>query len=328
MKLAAIACIAVLCLILQGCAARRPGTGGAKPEATDGAGQGKAETGKILAKGGGILVTEGTLDERIALMKPMGRKRFSSPRGKRRLLTAMSETLLLYGESRKQGLDKDPKVRALVEIYERNQAVEMLRKSVLDAVTLDEKDLREAYDQQKDRYRVPRKVKVSQIVLETTKGDADDPALEKEARGLAERARGGEDFASLAKKFSHDKKSGARGGEIGFITRRSVPPAVYEAAMKLEKAGDVSDPVRSGTQLRVLKVTEIVPERTKPFEEVRPWMEKSLLNGKKRQVWNDYLEGLKKTAGLEIYEERIELDGKEGKEGGKAPLRTGPPPAR
>ena len=261
---------------------------------------------EILAEGRGVTITAADLDRRIELMRPMGRRRFSSRGARRRLVEMMAETRLLYEECVKEGLDKDPELLERLEIFRRNQAVANLRKRMLAKITVSDEELRKAYKERRARYTVPRKVRIRQIVLPgpKTPGKGDDGTV-KAAREILKKAQKGSDFASLAKRYSIDKESASRGGDVGFANRRRLPGPAYEAAMALEKKGQVSGLVIMPGEIRILQAEEIVPEKVKPFDEVKPWLKRSLLNEKKRKAWSEYVERLKKEAGLTVYKEKI-----------------------
>jgi len=72
---------------------------------------------------------------------------------------------------------------------------------------------------------------------------------------LKERVEAGEDFADLARQFSDDTGSGARGGDLGsFGAGRMVPP-FEQAAFALANVGDMSGPVRSRFGYHLIQLT-------------------------------------------------------------------------
>ena len=70
------------------------------------------------------------------------------------------------------------------------------------------------------------------------------------AQELADRARKGEDFAELAKKYS-DGPSGPRGGNLGTWTKGRMVPE-FDTAIEKLKIGGVSDPVETAFGYHVI----------------------------------------------------------------------------
>jgi len=107
-----------------------------------------------------------------------------------------------------------------------------------------------------------------------TKGDAGitkEKAREKAIRAKMDkvlaRARAGEDFAGLARKFSEDL-TGKKGGDLGFSDKDEILPWFLDAAFSLPKNG-ISNVVKSPSGLHILKVTDIKPGKKQTLEEVR-----------------------------------------------------------
>lgn len=129
--------------------------------------------------------------------------------------------------------------------------------------------LRERYEAEPTRFEEPEQVRFRHILLRI---GADDPELRaeerrEEAQKLLERLRAGEAFAPLAESFSEDPSS-ERGGDMGFVTRGEVDPALDEAVFALQP-GELGEVVRSSFGFHVLRVEERREARLRPFEDVR-----------------------------------------------------------
>ena len=82
---------------------------------------------------------------------------------------------------------------------------------------------------------------------------------------LVERARGGEDFAELARAESDDPGSAASGGDLGFFGRGLMTPEFEQVAFELEQGGR-SGIVQSPFGFYIIEVTGIRPEVATPFD--------------------------------------------------------------
>jgi peptidyl-prolyl cis-trans isomerase D len=82
---------------------------------------------------------------------------------------------------------------------------------------------------------------------------ADSGAVKTLAADLAGQARGGKDFASLARQFSKDGSNAENGGDLGWFTKGRMV-AAFEKAAFAAKTGDVVGPVRTPFGLHIIKV--------------------------------------------------------------------------
>jgi len=76
------------------------------------------------------------------------------------------------------------------------------------------------------------------------------------------------EFAKLAAALSEDTATAKQGGDLGLLAEGVMEPAFDKAAFALT-LGEVSEPVRSSFGYHLIKVTELVPKKTKPFAEVK-----------------------------------------------------------
>lgn len=143
-------------------------------------------------------------------------------------------------------------------------------------IHVSEDDLKRQYEEQKASYGTPERRKISHILILVQGSDAtaDQAALEN-AKNLRERLLKGEDFAKLARESSGDSVSAKAGGALGVLTADGQEPSFVKAAEKL-KQGEVSEPVKTSFGYHLIKVTELVPARYKPFEEVRDELRKTV----------------------------------------------------
>ena len=80
------------------------------------------------------------------------------------------------------------------------------------------------------------------------------------AQQLADQARGGADFAQLAREQSTDEGTGANGGDLGWFAREEMVPPFAEAAFALPP-GQIGDPVETEFGWHVIQVIEHAPNR-------------------------------------------------------------------
>ena len=94
------------------------------------------------------------------------------------------------------------------------------------------------------------------MILIAVPEDASDKQvaeLQTKAQQISERAKSGENFASLAAAVSQAADKGANGGEMGLRPADRYPTLFVESVQKLGK-GDISAPVKSGAGFHILKL--------------------------------------------------------------------------
>lgn len=138
-------------------------------------------------------------------------------------------------------------------------------------VTVSDGEVAERYVLEKDeRFLDPEQVRARHILVGVPAG-ADEGAkarTRKKAEELAAKAKGGADFAALARKNSGDKATAAAGGDLGFFPRGRMSPAFESVAFALP-VGQVSDVVETPFGFHVIKVDERRDAGPRPLEAVR-----------------------------------------------------------
>lgn len=135
-------------------------------------------------------------------------------------------------------------------------------------VTVSDDELRSYYEQHKNEYTLPDRVSAQHILFKTQdKKPEEIEALRQKAREILDRAKKGEDFASLAKQFSEDS-SAANGGDLGSFQRGQMAPEFERTAFTLGP-GAISDLVQTQFGIHIIKVNEKQEARSRPFEEMK-----------------------------------------------------------
>lgn len=187
------------------------------------------------------------------------------------------------------------------------------------SISLSEDDLRSYYEQNKARYGAPEQRRASHILIRLEPGA---PAAEREramarARTLLAQAKGGADFAALARANSQDPGSAAQGGDLGLFTRDAMVKPFADAAFAM-KVGEVSDVVESDFGLHVIRLSAIQPAGEQPFAAVRATIEAEL---RRQQAGRQFVEAAEAFTNL-VYEQSDSL--KPAAERFKLTIRTAP----
>lgn len=153
-------------------------------------------------------------------------------------------------------------------------------------------DLLAAYNQNRDSFRTPERVRVRHILLKTTDKPAADVAkIKAQAEDLLKQIRGGANFSELAKKYSEDTASANNAKDPGelpdWITRGQTVPE-FESVAFSQKVGQTSDLVKTQYGFHIIQVLEHQDARLRPFDEVKA----DLATQWKKQRVNDIIENI------------------------------------
>ncbi len=131
-------------------------------------------------------------------------------------------------------------------------------------------ELKAAYQENIQQYQVPNRFHAQHILLLTTgKTDAEVPEVKKQAEDiLAQAKKKGANFEDLAKKYSEDPGSKAKGGDLGWLVQGQTVPEFERAAFALNK-GEISGVVRTQYGFHIIKLVDKETAHTKTFDEVK-----------------------------------------------------------
>lgn len=182
----------------------------------------------------------------------------------------------------------------LTRKLEHDSLLEQLRATVRAVPEPGEAQLRNYYEQHKDKFTEPEQVKLSLILL---KVDPSSPqtqwnAAMAEAQAIVKRLRGGADFAQLAHLHSGDA-SAAKGGAIDYVHRGMLPDAAQAAIDKLQP-GVVSDPVVLLEGVAVLRLEGRKPARLNALPVVRQRAHDLLVRELADKAWSDLIASLRR----------------------------------
>lgn len=138
------------------------------------------------------------------------------------------------------------------------------------------------YDQTVKAMKPEEEVRARHILVEA----------EDEAKAIAARIKGGEDFSKVAGEVSKDPGSKTEGGDLGWFTKERMVAPFAEAAFKLS-AGQVSDPLKTQFGWHVIRVEE---KRTKPvptFAEMKDQVDQYLTRKAQQDLILKLREGAK-----------------------------------
>jgi peptidyl-prolyl cis-trans isomerase D len=140
-------------------------------------------------------------------------------------------------------------------------------------VTVTGQQIERYYNDNIQQFSTPEQVHAEHILLKTD--GKDDAAVKKQAESILAQAKGGADFEALAKKYSEDDGSKAKGGDLGYFGHGQMVKEFDDAAFAM-KPGEISDLVKTQFGYHIIKVLDKKAATTKPLAEVRTQIEDQL----------------------------------------------------
>lgn len=151
--------------------------------------------------------------------------------------------------------------------------------ALADVMRVSEEEIQAAYQDQK--------ASVQHILLMTQgKSEAEKQSIYKKMQDILARAKKGENFDALAKKFSEDPGSKDRGGLYANFERGDMVKPFEDAAFSVP-VGQISDIVETQYGYHILKIVERKGE-TRPLEEVRAELENKVKMRNQRKQMEAY----------------------------------------
>ena len=138
--------------------------------------------------------------------------------------------------------------------------------SIRATITIAPEEVESYYNTNIGLYTSPGRVQASHILLRTE--DKDEAAVRRQAEEVLAQAKGGADFAELARQYSEDEVTAELGGDLDFFGRGAMVPEFEAAAFELEP-GAISEPVQTAFGFHIIKVIEKVEETVQTLDDLR-----------------------------------------------------------
>jgi peptidyl-prolyl cis-trans isomerase SurA len=124
-------------------------------------------------------------------------------------------------------------------------------------------------------------------------------AKEAVARKLLNRAKAGEDFATLAKEFSEDPATRTEGGDLGYFGRDMLPKPIEEMVFSMA-IGEVRGPIRADRGFHVIKLVDKRAKDVKPLADVKEEIRGQLRQKEMERQTKNYLAELRKRTLVDV----------------------------
>jgi len=221
----------------------------------------------------------------------------------RRIRNFINDQILDYAITRKAmdlNLHKDEDVHNELDRWRDHFLAESYKRKIVQDVTVDEHDLYNYYEDNRDEFNNPFMVNIREILVRTR----------NEAMDILRRLEEGESFEKLARRYSIRNWAARQGGEFG-----------YFPSTKYGEIGRISAMLEPGQRFGPILIDEgytifeLIDKKRREspqaqgFDEVKESIEQRLLTRKQREIINDTVKELADRLMVDIdYEALFELD--------------------
>ena len=193
----------------------------------------------------------------------------------------------------------------------------------LSVVSVSDKDALKFYNENKDKFKNPDKVRASHILVsanteelkakitasEKGKNMTDDQLnaevqkqmtqqKEKAQKLLAQVKKDPKSFAKIAKDNSDDTQSAQMGGDLGYFGKEEMVEPFSKTAFSM-KPNTISEVIQTPYGYHIILVTDRQKAGTEPFDKVKDDIKDFLTNQEKVKVLQQFVDTLKNNAKIE-----------------------------
>ena len=146
----------------------------------------------------------------------------------------------------------------------KDNVINAYRDAFNEKQTVSDAEIQSYYEKHREEFKKDM-IDASHILFATVDRNLNSVSDEKKeeikakAEEVQKKAVEGEDFAELAKKYSDDKKTGEKGGALGYFTKDDKDALFTREVFKLKK-GDVSDLIVTNNGYEIVKINDLKTE--------------------------------------------------------------------
>ena len=214
---------------------------------------------------------------------------------KRRVLDKIILYRLLDEEAVRRGYTEEEDAKKRIRAYRENLLKELFKRGVVaPLVKVEEEEIMEYYNQNRERFRRPDLVNLRTIPVST----------KEEAEAIIEELKRGADFSYLARTRSINTLLRQKGGEMGWVRIDTLAPEVVRAVREA-KEGDILGPFKAGHDYVVIEFKGMKRGEYIPLEKVRDEIDKTIGRRKFKKVLEEYLKRLREVVPIRINEREL-----------------------
>lgn len=268
--------------------------------------------GTELAKVGGQTITMEEFQDKLDKIPPFYKRRVATKKGKMEYLDRLVQEELYYQEALAKGLDKDPEyLDQLVQIQKSILAGKIKKDLMEQKKEVSTEEAKKYYDEHPEEFETPEQVTVRHILLRTKRGDSEDKEKEVEAKAkqVYDEIKGGKTtFEKAAEKYSDDKGSAKKGGELPPIRKGLKSKEFDDAAFAMTEAGQISAPFKDRRGWNIVQFVKKDAAQPKAFDTVEKQIQRKLAQEFQKGAMDTFTEDLRKKYPVVVKEDLLKDD--------------------
>jgi peptidyl-prolyl cis-trans isomerase SurA len=176
----------------------------------------------------------------------------------------------------------------------------LVRREIKYRVAVSDEEIGDYYLKHREDYEGKEAVRINQIIIQLPKNidAATKEKLSADIGMIHKKLKAGEPFDMLAAQYSQGPAA-ATGGDIGFVERGMILPAVENVAFKLRK-DEISEVIESPIGFHIIKVIDRRGAGIKPIEFVRAEIREKLEEEKMEKKYMEWIKELRDKSLIEI----------------------------
>ena len=228
----------------------------------------------ILATVCGVNITDADVDAYIANLPQEQQAYAAYPQFREHCLKQMMAFHLYAKMAEDEKLDETEEFKAMLEKARKEILAQTAINSVLKGIEVTDAEMQAFYNDNPEHFAEPESAHAKHILVDTE---------EKAAEIMASIEKGEVAFEDAAKEFS-SCPSNAQGGDLGEFGRGQMVPEFDQVAFEAE-IGKVVGPVKTQFGYHLIKVEGRKEASVMPFDEVKDYIQGTLLQQKQNDVY-------------------------------------------
>ena len=237
---------------------------------------------KILAKVGGLAITETEVNEMIVRLMQNGQN-LDNAQGRAMVLEQLIANKLFLLDAQKNMYEYNSDFKAQLQKVKEDMLINFGMSKVLEGVKpATDDEIKAFYEENKERFVAGESVNASHILVDS----------EEKANELLGKINSGEISFEDAARNESSCPSSENGGNLGEFTKGQMVPEFDEAVFKMS-VGEIKGPVKTQFDYHLIKLNAKNEEKIYAFDEIKGQLADMVMKDKQQKAYQSKINQLK-----------------------------------